>query len=165
MIRTNTYIFFLKEWLSNFRGCNIISNGKSFNNTEQMFMYYKAVFFKDFEIAEKILKTPLPYKAKALGRKVKNYVDEDWSKVRYDVMVKANLCKYQQNEDLRIKLLETGDKILVEANPRDNIWGIGMAETNRNIYDESQWRGMNLLGKALMHVRKTIMEEQNEKNN
>jgi len=54
---------------------------------------------------------------------------------------------------LKEKLLATDDKILVEVNPRDNIWGIGMDEDNPDIYDETKWRGLNLLGKVLMEVR------------
>jgi hypothetical protein len=156
---TDTHIFFLKEWLSNFKYCTILSGGNKFSNTEQLFMYHKAVFFEDDEIAEKILATPVPYEAKALGRLVKGYNDEDWNKVRYDVMYQANLLKYTQNEDLKKKLLETGDKILVEVNPRDNIWGIGMDENNPDILDESKWNGQNLLGKVLMDVRNKLREK------
>jgi len=159
MVTTDTHIFFLKEWLSNFRACKIISNDNTFSNTEQMFMYHKALFFEDFEIAEKILNTPVPYEAKALGRQVRGYVDEEWSKIRYDVMFQANLCKYIQNDNLRVKLLATGDKILVEVNPRDRIWGIGMDENNPNIYDETKWKGLNLLGKVLMEVREQLKEK------
>jgi ribA/ribD-fused uncharacterized protein len=153
MKKTDTHIFFLKEWLSNFKSCTIVSNNNTFSNTEQMFMYHKALFFEDFEIADEILKTPIPYEAKALGRLVKGYSDDDWSKVRYDVMFQVNLCKYTQNPELKEKLLATDNKILVEVNPRDNIWGIGMDEDNPDIYDETKWRGLNLLGKVLMEVR------------
>jgi hypothetical protein len=153
MKETNTHIFFLKEWLSNFKHCEIFSNDNVFKNTEQMFIYHKALFFEDIEIANKILNTPVPYEAKALGRQVKNYNDEEWSKVRCQAMFQANLCKYTQNEDLKTKLLSTGDKILVEVNPNDNIWGIGLEENSPEIYDETKWRGQNLLGKVLMEVR------------
>lgn len=159
MVTTDTHIFFLKEWLSNFKKCEIVSEDNTFANTEQMFMYHKALFFEDFEIAEKILQTPVPYEAKALGRQVSGYNDDDWSKVRYEIMLQANLCKYRQNPDLKTKLLTTGDKILVEVNPRDAIWGIAMDENNPDIYDETKWRGLNLLGKVLMDVRKIISEE------
>jgi hypothetical protein len=155
---TDTHIFFLKEWLSNFKFCTIKSGKHTFNNTEQMFMYHKALFFEDFEIADEILKTSIPYEAKALGRKVKNYNDEEWSTIRYDIMYEANLLKYSQNEELKTKLLDTGDKILVEVNPRDNIWGIGMDENNPDIHDETKWKGQNLLGKVLMDVRKILRE-------
>jgi predicted NAD-dependent protein-ADP-ribosyltransferase YbiA (DUF1768 family) len=31
----------------------------------------------------------------------------------------------RQNKEIKGKLLETGEKIIVEASPRDWIWGIG----------------------------------------
>jgi hypothetical protein len=156
MKTTDTHIFFLKEWLSNFKACIIKDGDKTFNNTEQMFMYHKAMFFEDFETAEEILRTPVPYEAKALGRKVKDYNDDYWSKVRFDVMYEVNFLKYNQNEDLKNKLLATGDKILVEVNPRDSIWGIAMDENNPDILDETKWKGQNLLGKVLMNVRSEL---------
>lgn len=53
-------------------------------------------------------------------------------------------------------MLATGDRELVEASPDDRIWGIGFeavkADANRD-----QW-GENLLGLALMNVRKRLRE-------
>ncbi|PHM29390.1 N-glycosidase [Xenorhabdus budapestensis] len=53
-------------------------------------------------------------------------------------------------------LLQTGDKVLVEASPVDRIWGIGMAEDNSNICNPLTWDGLNLLGFALMTVREKL---------
>ncbi|KAI1122461.1 hypothetical protein F5Y10DRAFT_281703 [Nemania abortiva] len=54
-------------------------------------------------------------------------------------------------------LLATGDRELVEASPRDRIWGVGFgakgAEAKR-----AKW-GMNLLGKCLMEVREQFRKE------
>jgi predicted NAD-dependent protein-ADP-ribosyltransferase YbiA (DUF1768 family) len=54
---------------------------------------------------------------------------------------------------LRAFLLATGDKVLVEASPRDTIWGIGMGAENPDARDPARWRGHNLLGFALMEAR------------
>lgn len=48
-------------------------------------------------------------------------------------------------------LLETGDRLLVEASPYDKIWGVGYSAANAAA-NEGNW-GENLLGKALMRVR------------
>jgi len=53
-------------------------------------------------------------------------------------------------------LLMTGSKILVEASPEDCIWGVGLEENDPLILDEANWKGQNLLGKALMKVRDVI---------
>jgi hypothetical protein len=63
------------------------------------------------------------------------------------------LVKYLQNENLKKILLETEPYILVEVNPRDKIWGIGMSETDEGIENPENWKGENLLGQVLMDVR------------
>ena len=131
-------------------------------------MWEKAIFFNDIEIAEKILVTPNHRENKALGRKVKGFNVEQWMINSFTFMVAVNYAKYsQKNENnkyfrcqkSRELLLSTGDKTLVEASPYDKIWGIGMHWDNDDCLDETKWKGMNLLGKALMQVRKAIREE------
>ena len=68
-------------------------------------------------------------------------------------MLGGNWCKFSQNRDLREFLLSTGDSVLVEASPYDNIWGICLAASSPEAQDPMQWRGQNLLGFALMEVR------------
>jgi len=50
-------------------------------------------------------------------------------------------------------LLSTKQRIIVEASPRDRIWGIGMGQHNEKAENPNLWRGQNLLGFALMEVR------------
>lgn len=54
-------------------------------------------------------------------------------------------------------LISTKDSILVEASPYDKIWGIGMSANNENIENSLLWRGLNLLGFALMEVRDELI--------
>jgi ribA/ribD-fused uncharacterized protein len=68
-------------------------------------------------------------------------------------MLDALRAKFSQNQALKDYLLATGDAILVEAAPRDRLWGIGMGENNPDVADQKKWKGRNLLGKALMQVR------------
>lgn len=106
--------------------------------------------FGDEEIAAQCLKETNPKKVKELGRKVKGFDADKWSEVSYQIMVDVNIPKWEKLKD---KLLATGSRTLVEASPYDKIWGIGMHEDDAGIEDESNWQGMNLLGKALMEVR------------
>ena len=41
----------------------------------------------------------------------------------------------------------------MEASPVDRIWGIGLAAEDARASQPEQWRGLNLLGYALMEVR------------
>ena len=48
--------------------------------------------------------------------------------------------------------------MLVEANPVDRIWGIGLAADDARAEDTGQWHGLNLLGFALMEVRHQLRD-------
>ena len=155
---TDKHIFFWGEWPSNWFKCHFTVDGNEFFNSEQYFMYVKAITFGDTEVAEEILvKGKNPKVAKALGRKVKNYDDKVWNEKRYQVMVEANMHKFSQNEELKALLLneEWRDKGFVEASPYDKIWGLGVGEAEASD-DESTWKGQNLLGKALDEVREKL---------
>ena len=120
---------------------------------EQYMMAGKAQLFGDSEIREQILKCSDPRQIKALGRKVRGFDQKVWDKFKYAIVLNGNWCKFSQNRDLREFLLSTGDSVLVEASPYDNIWGIRLAASSQEAQDPTQWRGQNLLGFALMEVR------------
>ncbi|MBN1067820.1 DUF1768 domain-containing protein [Clostridium botulinum] len=123
---------------------------------EQYMMSYKAKLFNDKEIEEKIMNSKNPKEIKALGRKIKNFDEDTWNKYKYSIILNGNYTKFTQNEELRKFLLNTKDRILVEASPYDNIWGIGMSKDNPNVEDPTAWKGENLLGFALTEVRSEI---------
>lgn len=163
---TNKHIFFWGEFPSNWHPCYFTVNheGKEleFFNSEQYFMWVKAITFGDNETADKILKKGHnPKTAKALGREVKNYDDKVWNEKRYQVMVDANVYKYSQSDKLRELLLnpELKGKHFCESSPKDTIWGCGLHESDPLIDDEKNWKGQNLLGKVLDEVRNKLLEE------
>ena len=147
------YVFFWDGWLSNFYHCKIVFNNKVFCSSEQLFMYLKALYFKDYEIASQILKVKTPKEAKKLGRKIRDFNEEAWSEVREDKMEQTIKAKFNQNPQLKELLLseEFDNKQFVEASPYDRIWGIGYSEdfAMANIND---W-GQNLLGKIITQYR------------
>lgn len=119
-------------------------------------MAKKAELFGDKETCSQILNCSEPKKIKALGRKVKNFDETIWNKVKYSIVLNGNYFKFTQNPELREFLLDTGDSILAEASPYDGIWGIKMRDTDENIFNPLKWKGENLLGFALMEVRDEI---------
>lgn len=159
MRTTNTHIYFWGSFLSNFipSDLHIEFNNKIFSNSEQLFMYLKAMYFHDIETADKIIKEGVyPKSAKALGRQVKNYNESEWSKVREEKMYIAVMAKFSFNEELKQKLLKTYPKILVEGTPMDPVWGVMIKWDDDRILDEKNWKGQNLLGKVLMRVRNDL---------
>ena len=120
---------------------------------EQYMMAEKARLFDDEETEAQIVAATNPKQMKALGRKVQNFNDRIWLKLRHSVVLNGNYLKFAQNKNMRDILLSTGDKILVEASPYDVIWGIGYTKNKLEAYNPQKWRGLNLLGFALMEVR------------
>lgn len=152
------YEFFYGGIYSQFFPCTFTEMGVSYNSAEQYMMAQKALLFNDIKTYDKIMSLSNPYKIKALGRLVKNFNQEIWDKHKEDIVFNGNLLKFSQNKELCKQLLATGNKEIVEASPTDTIWGIGLAETDPDIYDKSKWRGTNLLGKAIMKVRDVLKD-------
>jgi ribA/ribD-fused uncharacterized protein len=146
------------RWMSNFYPSTFNAEGIEMKSSEQYFMWRKALTMGDKEIAEKILESDTPDEAKALGRKVKGYDDELWSKVSYDIMVEGLRYKFRQNRKLARALLATYGEELAEAAKYDKKWGIGL--TPKQARDGAKWNGQNLLGKALMQVRSELLGEE-----
>ena len=55
-------------------------------------------------------------------------------------------------------LLDTGDRLLVEASPYHLTWGIGYSADYVSARQPPLWRGLNLLGKTLETVRRLFRD-------
>ena len=162
MDEQNNYVFFLSGYLSNWYRCRIEDeDGTVFNCMEQYLMYHKATLFNDYEMAKRILKTEQPEFQKGLGRKVRAFKDDIWKDKREEIAYNGLMLKFKQNSRLRKLLISTAPKMLVECNPKDNIWAIGMSKDDPNIMDTTKW-GENLLGKTLTKVRDDIISKKNK---
>jgi len=128
-----------------------------FPTAEHWMMTQKALLFSDKAVARKVIEADGSNMrhVKSLGRQVENFNEERWAKERGRIVLEGNMLKFGQNADLREKLMQTGEKIIVEASPMDKIWGIGMGESKALSTNQSKW-GLNLLGKALMETREKL---------
>ncbi|XP_071828522.1 N-glycosidase Npun_R5314-like [Apostichopus japonicus] len=152
-----TFFYTAKSPFSQFHPADFEVSGVKYNCAEQYMMHQKAVLFGDDEIAPQILSAEKPGQMKALGRKVKNFDEQIWRKNRERIVKEGNLAKFSQNNHLKKEMMSTQGTMLVEASPRDTIWGIGLGASNPKAQDPKQWRGQNLLGGILTDVRETIM--------
>src|SRR5262245_21122781 len=130
----------------------------SYPTAEHFMMAEKARLFGDEDVRAQILKAASPKVAKQLGRQVKNFKEEVWQASRFQFVVEGNYAKFNQNCELGRFLLGTGAKVLVEASPVDRIWGIGLAADHESATNPERWRGLNLLGFALMEARQRLRE-------
>lgn len=135
-------------WLVNFSDEEFI-----YKTAEHYMMVQKAKLFKDEEMINQIVNCASPKEAKAFGRQVKNFDSTIWDTHKCQIVKQGNILKFNQNQELKKFLIQTENKVIVEASPRDVIWGIGMGETNPKSLNPNTWRGKNLLGFALMEVR------------
>ena len=133
-----------------------------FPTAEHWMMLQKALLFGNKEVARTVIGiTGTSQKemrsVKALGRKVTPFDEKVWTRERERIVLEGTLHKFRQNEELRKKLLATGEREIVEASPRDKIWGIGMGESKAVSAGRDKW-GLNLLGKALVAARDSLKE-------
>ncbi len=124
-----------------------------YHTAEHYMMAEKARLFEDETVLTEIIKTKSPANAKKLGRSVQRFDPKKWNDHCTQIVVDGNFAKFSQNEPLKQFLVTTGDRVLVEASPRDKIWGIGMGQDDPLVHDPNNWKGSNLLGFALMQVR------------
>jgi ribA/ribD-fused uncharacterized protein len=131
-------------------------DGAGYASAEHWMMAEKASLFGDAAARERILAARTPAEAKALGRLVQGFDDAVWEAARFEIVVAGSVHKFGARDDLRAYLLGTRGRVLVEASPRDRIWGIGMSANHENAADPRKWRGTNLLGFALMEARERL---------
>ncbi|KOV78133.1 hypothetical protein ADL03_40630 [Nocardia sp. NRRL S-836] len=142
--------------LSQWWPCDFEVEGQRFASAEHYMMWRKALLFGDSTVAARVLAAASPAEAKALGREVSGFSDDPWVAARMEIVVTGNLAKFGQNPPLSSFLLGTGSRVLVEASPLDRVWGIGLAADDPLAQNPSSWRGLNLLGEALMEVRSRL---------
>ncbi len=148
-----------KSCFSQWYESKFVVNGIEFQTAEHWMMAEKALLFKDDEIYQQIISTTKPGKVKELGRQVKNFNQQIWEENRFDIVVRGNVYKFSQNPELLKFLKNTKNRILVEASPVDTIWGIGLDQNSKNIENPHFWRGLNLLGYALMEARDILNQK------
>lgn len=138
-------------------------DGVTYAGAEHWMMAGKARLFGDDAALARILETPHPHAVQKLGRQVRGFDEAVWTRHRWELVVEGSLAKFGQDAALREYLLGTGSRVLVEASPVDRIWGIGLAADDERSADPEQWRGMNLLGFALMEARTRLLRPARER--
>ncbi|MDX6355097.1 MAG: hypothetical protein QOF98_2000, partial [Streptomyces sp.] len=101
----------------------------------------------------RVLAARHPKAAKDGGRSVRGFDEAVWRRARFALVTEGSVHKFGQHPGLRAFLLGTGQRVLVEASPVDRVWGIGLAADDERAERPAAWRGLNLLGFALMEAR------------
>lgn len=160
MREVDNYVFFYGGIYSQWVPVSFREGDLKFNCAEQYMMYYKAILFGDMGNAEKIMKAAHPREQKQLGRMVKGFDNDKWEMFKYQIVYWGNYLKFTQNPEFAETLLKDHtNKIIVEGSATDRIWGVGLDWLDPRIEDPRNWNGLNLLGQAIMDVRKTLLNQ------
>ena len=147
---------FLKGVFSQWHATPFELGGLSFVTAEQWMMFAKAKLFEDAASANAILATNDPSQQKRLGAGVALFQQGVWDRWKTEIVYRGNLAKFSQNAGALRQLSSTSPAMLVEANPRDWIWGIGLSADNPAVNTPADWKGENLLGRILTKVRRDL---------
>ena len=127
-------------FLSNFWPCQIEFEGLTFPSVEHAYVAAKSF---DLVIRRKVQQLKYPGQVKKFGRSFT--LRCDWEDVKLPIMYELVYQKFSKNENLKEKLLQTGNSYLEETNSwKDIYWGV---------YNGI---GQNLLGNNLMEVREKL---------
>jgi len=118
--------------------------GKSYPSNEHAYQAAKTLDNAEREIIHNLQSAK---DAKRAGMKVT--LRPNWDAIKNDIMLEILRLKFT-NKDLKEKLIQTGDSILVEANYwHDNWFGVCYCEKCKGV-------GKNYLGQLLMKVREEL---------
>ncbi len=132
-------------------------DGVTYASAEHWMMAGKARLFGDADAERRALAAAHPKQAKDVGRAVRDFDEAVWREYRFRLVAEGSVHKFGHHPELREYLLGTGSRVLVEASPMDRVWGIGLAADDERAADPARWRGLNLLGFALMEARQRLM--------
>jgi len=151
-------LFFKRTVFSQWYPSKFSVDGVEYSCAEQYMMAQKALLFKDEDTYKKIMATNKPKEQKLLGRLVRNFDLKIWNENAKSIVYQGNMAKFSQNQHLKETLFATDGTTLVEANPYDSIWGVGLAEDHPHCQRRDLWRGTNWLGEILTRVREDLID-------
>lgn len=140
-------------FLSNFYICPVHWETNDYTNAEAAFWSGKLSKPK----SRKVFTNMAPRSSRLKGKGIKK-IRFDWEKKKDLIMYQIVKDKFNRNEDLKEKLLATGNEELINNNLiHDNEYGNCLCEKCKDI------EGQNKLGKILMKVRTEIREKEEKK--
>lgn len=153
---TDTQVFFYEQEfyvLSNFSAFSIWWNHCTFPTSEHAYQWAKFDYADVESRAQriwtkgKILYAPSAHEALKIAEEMASLVNPDWKALRVETMRSILRAKVEQHEYVKRKLLETGDRILIEDSWRDDYWGWGPEKT-----------GGNMLGRLWVEIRSELQQ-------
>jgi ribA/ribD-fused uncharacterized protein len=148
MDKSNDPVFFYEHEFyvfSNFSSFMLEWKGKLWPTSEHA---YHSEKFEDESMKEEIRNARSAHAALKYAEANKDKRKENWDEIKLQVMKEILHAKVEQHPYVLKKLLESGDRELIEDSWRDSYWGWGPDKD-----------GENHLGKLWMEVRKEVVEK------
>lgn len=149
IIQPNAITDFRKDYffLSNFYLCPVQFEGDMYISSEHAYMASKT---DNRDIRNHILGLKTAREARNYGQTFA--LRPHWDDVKYSYMKVVLQDKFRRNQHLGQKLLETGDRQLVEGGTwHDQYWGICNCKDHGG-------EGKNALGQILMEIREELLK-------
>jgi len=135
------------DFLSNFFQSIIEFDGVEWSTAEHLYQARKSIIPEEREFIRQLIS---PGKAKRKGKKLT--LRAEWETVKVDIMLDCLRLKFSQNQDIALRLVNTGDAYLCEGNYwHDNYWGNCDCDECEEVHPQ------NNLGKCLMVIREELI--------
>ena len=150
-------VFYTKNSpLSNHFPAPFTHKGEHFNCSEQFIMAEKARHFGDQEAVMAIMNEEEPAKQKQISKLIKKIDKDRWQASAQEIILPGLIAKFEQCKPCKDMLVKTGARDIIEANPHDCFFGVGVSMHSPTIWDASSYKGKNIMGKMLKVVRGKI---------
>lgn len=141
--------FYEREFyvFSNFSSFQVEWRGRLWQTSEHA--YQASHFFETApKLVEEIFKVKSAHEAFKIAKANADKIPDNWEEVKVGIMEDIVRNKLKQNPYIMHKLLQTGDRLIVEDSPKDDCWGWGLNKDGRNE-----------LGKIWMKLREEILRK------
>ena len=116
-------------------------------------MASNARLFGDDTVLSAILTSDHLREPKHLGRRMRHIVPALWQDECEAIVLRGNLAKFSQNEEMSVALENTDARRITEASPHNKI-----VVHLTCVLPPSPWYGLSLLGQALERTRETLRQ-------
>lgn len=142
--------FYEREFyvFSNFSSFQVEWRGRVWKTSEHA---YQASHFWETapELVEKIFEAKSAHEAFKIAKANADKAPSNWEEIKVGIMEDIVRNKLQQNPYILNKLLQTGERMIVEDSPKDDYWGWGQNKDGRNE-----------LGKIWMRLREEVKKSE-----
>lgn len=144
------FLFKIPNW------CGIMAGFEAeIEFSEKAILLCKASLMNDILSFNKILSNTNPY----YQLKINNWNQKLWEQFVCLITKEVVETKFKKVDGLKEILFLTKNHLIALASSKDKLWGIGMDESNPDFEYPSKWKGLNILGWALMELRDKLLEK------